>query len=146
MGLIVLIIIAVVLFLFGLTRKSMERKASRASRGDVSVEAYWNGVDITDRLFEYSIAGINYRNLNDGYLGDFVGEVKMEENNQYDPKAVAVYAGGKKVGYIPRGENIDVYDKLAGSNGTASCRGYIGKGVDEEDGHEFFYGKVTIDW
>ncbi|MDO4461767.1 MAG: HIRAN domain-containing protein [Bacteroidia bacterium] len=31
--------------------------------------------------------------------------IERDENNKYDPEAVALYCGEHKVGYIPKGEN-----------------------------------------
>lgn len=35
--------------------------------------------------------------------------LKIEENNKFDPYAVALYYGKNKIGFIPRGENEDIY-------------------------------------
>lgn len=51
---------------------------------------------------DYSIAGINYRQGIEDYVGKFNGYLKPEPTNVYDPYAIAVYAhDGQHLGYIP---------------------------------------------
>ena len=39
-------------------------------------------------------------------------QLKLEEDNKYDPRAVAVYFKEKKIGFIPRDENRIFYKLL----------------------------------
>ena len=73
----------------------------------------------------YKIAGINLQKLTDRYLGAFKGTLKAEEYNAFDPKAVAIYRGQKKVGYVPKEFSAQVFDSL--DDGKGVCYGCIYK-------------------
>ncbi len=90
---------------------------------------------------EYSIKGINMSGINDKYLGHHRGMSKAITDNDYDPYAIAVYVGKKRVGWFPAG-CIDVHAEIMELGGTMTTHVYIGKATDEEDGHVFYYGKV----
>ncbi len=91
----------------------------------------------------YNIAGINFRHLDDSYVGEFEGFVKLEENNEYDRFAIAIYKGRKKVGYIPRDSNQELHEELSDKGGKAPCKGYIYTFINE-DGDERFAGEVVL--
>lgn len=91
---------------------------------------------------EFSIKGINYRNLDDSILGDFVGYVRALKSNPHDKYAIGVYVSGRHVGFLPRG-NKELHDAIMTKGGTATADGYIAKHCDES-GHSFYYGKVTV--
>jgi len=93
---------------------------------------------------EYSIKGINKSGITDKYLGDSDGTAKAVTNNDYDPYAVAIYVGKKRVGWLPAG-CVDVHKAIMERGGSISVDVYIGKATDDEDGHEFYFGKVQID-
>lgn len=90
---------------------------------------------------EYSIKGINMGRLTDKYLGEHDGTAKAVTDNDYDPYAVAIYVGKKRVGWLPAG-CVDVHTAIMELGGSIDAEVYIGKAVDEDDGHEFYYGKV----
>ena len=90
---------------------------------------------------EYSIKGINMSGITDKYLGHTDGTAKAVTDNGHDPYAVAVYVGKKRVGWLPAG-CIDVHEAIMELGGTIDVHVYIGKATDEEDGHEFYFGKV----
>ena len=94
--------------------------------------------------YETNIAGINFRNLDDSYIGEFRGRIEIEDDNPYDPLAVAIFVGKKKVGYIPKEDNRLIYRKLVNLGGQKACSGFIAVGTDEEDGHKFYYGKIRF--
>lgn len=89
---------------------------------------------------EYSINGINMSGITDKYLGHHDGVSRAITNNDYDPYAIAVYVGKKRVGWFPAG-CIDVHEAIMELGGTMHTHVYIGKATDE-DGREFYYGKV----
>ncbi len=91
---------------------------------------------------EFSIKGINFRELDDTMLGDFMGYVRALKSNPHDKYAIGVYVGNKKVGFLPRG-NKELHEKLIANGGTAGADGYIAKG-ESEDGRLFYYGKVNV--
>ena len=89
---------------------------------------------------EYSIKGINMSGITDKYLGHHDGVSKAITDNDYDPYAIAVYVGKKRVGWFPAG-CVDVHAEIMELGGTMYTHVYIGKATDE-DGREFYYGKV----
>lgn len=61
-------------------------------------------------IYQYSIAGINYRKGIATYLGRSTGYIKPEPTNRYDPNAIAVYADdGHHLGYIPETDTYEVH-------------------------------------
>ena len=90
---------------------------------------------------EYYIKGINMSGITDKYLGGHDGIAKAVTGNDYDPYAVAIYVGKKRVGWLPAG-CVDVHAAIMERGGSISVHVYIGKATDDEDGHEFYFGKV----
>ena len=67
-----------------------QRAAARESKIATGIEIY-----------QYSIAGINYRKGIAAYLGRSTGYIKPEPTNRHDPNAIAVYAeDGHHLGYL----------------------------------------------
>lgn len=93
---------------------------------------------------EYSIKGINMSGITDKLLGDHDGTAKAVTDNDYDPYAVAIYVGKKRVGWLPAG-CVDVHSAIMKLGGSIDVHVYIGKAVDEDDSHEFYFGKVQTD-
>lgn len=91
---------------------------------------------------EYSIKGINFQDIDDTMLGDFEGYVRALKSSRYDPYAIGVYVGNRKIGYLPRG-NKDLHNAIMLIGGTAAADGYIAKD-SAEDGRMFYYGKVRV--
>lgn len=61
-------------------------------------------------IYQYSIAGINYRKDIASYLGCSTGYIKPEPTNRHDPNAIAVYADdGHHLGYIPATDTYEVH-------------------------------------
>lgn len=54
-------------------------------------------------MIRFNIAGIEYRDNIDEYLGESVGVLEAEPTNPYDPNAIKILAhDGHHVGYIPK--------------------------------------------
>ncbi len=54
-------------------------------------------------IIEFNIAGMSHRDNIDNYLGEFIGTLKAEPTNEYDPNAIKILApDGHHVGYVPR--------------------------------------------
>ena len=124
---------AAALYLMDGGKSKKKRRKAKALRPDVRSN---DGVEM-----EYPIAGINFRGLEDKYLGDFNGYLKAETNNAHDPYAVAVYVGRKQVGYAPKGD-AELHARVL-CIGTMPCYGYIAKGT--ENGKQFYYGRFYLD-
>ena len=93
-------------------------------------------------IFQYSIAGINYRKGIAAYVGKSVGYIKPEPTNRHDPNAIAVYADdGHHLGYIPATDTYEVH--------SLRLRFPIHVSVDideccDADDRRFYVGEVTI--
>lgn len=70
---------------------------------------------IKEHLTHFAIAGFTYYEgvevISDMKIGDRL-KLKLEEDNKYDSRAVAIYYGKKKLGYVPRTENRILYKLL----------------------------------
>jgi len=95
-----------------------------------------------DKGMEYPIKGINLSGINDSHLGDFIGYVRALKSNPYDPYAIGVYCGSKRLGYLPR-DNKELHRLITERGGSMDAEGYVAK-AEDEDGHTFYYGKVSI--
>ena len=93
-------------------------------------------------IYQYSIAGINYRKGIAAYVGNSVGYIKPEPTNRHDPNAIAVYAeDGHHLGYIPATDTYEVH--------SLRLRFPIPVSVDieecnDDDDRRFYVGEVTI--
>lgn len=99
----------------------------------------------------YKIAGINFKNLSDKHLGAFKGTIRREEWNAFDDKAIAIYQGSKKVGYIAKEDREEILSHLSNQDGKAVCYGCIYRWMeDDEDCFDsnlipHFAGKIVLD-
>jgi len=95
---------------------------------------------------EYSIKGINMSGITDRYLGDFEGAAVAFRDNPYDPYAVGIYINNKRIGWLPAG-SVGAHVAIMAAGGTVKAHGYIAKAKedDDEDGDEFYYGKVILE-
>ncbi len=76
-------------------------------------------------MVRFNIAGIEYRDNIDEYLGESVGVLEAEQTNPYDPNAIKILAhDGHHVGYVPKDMTAEVR-KVA--NLPCPCFLYIGK-------------------
>ena len=93
-------------------------------------------------IYQYSIAGINYRKGIAAYVGNSVGYIKPEPTNRHDPNAIAVYAeDGHHLGYIPSTDTYEVHSlhlsfPIPVTADIEECY--------DADGRRFFVGEVTI--
>lgn len=80
---------------------------------------------------EFNIAGIDYRENIDNYLGEFKGTLEEEPTNEYDPNAIKILAtDGHHVGYVP----ADMTEEIrTNTDLPCPCFFYIG----ENDGTYF---------
>ena len=123
---IIAVLVVIIIFFMGDDKPQGKKKKPRLQRG---IEG------------EYSIKGINMSGITDKFLGDHDGIAKAVTGNAYDPYAVAIYVGRKRVGWLPAG-CVDVHAAIMEYGGAIDVHVYIGKATDEEDGHDFYFGKV----
>ena len=125
-------------------RKEFKDKFGVDPLSDIAPDEYddWCSQHDAD-IYGYSIAGINFRKLDDSHTGPFDGTLQIEPDNPHDSKAVAIFRGRKKVGYIPKEYNEDVFDCLLKMGGHGPCIGYIHTFFDDE-GKKRFAGKVIF--
>ncbi len=57
--------------------------------------SYWSGIDVIDRL----------------KVGTSL-ELQLDEDNAYDPRAVELLFDGKRIGYVPGTENLEIHRAL----------------------------------
>ena len=93
---------------------------------------------------EISIAGINYRENMDKYIGTWEVTLVPDPENEYDPNAIKIVnADGVLFGFVPKDMTDTVRKRTSlPAVGTA----VIAKGEEDDidsDG-EYFYGKVRI--
>jgi hypothetical protein len=93
-------------------------------------------------IYQYSIAGINYRKGIAAYLGRSTGYIKPEPTNRHDPNAIAVYSDdGHHLGYIPATDTYEVHSlrllfPIPVSVDIEECH--------DDDDRRFYVGEVTI--
>ena len=127
----------ILLLLYSIKSNANERsKRVQVNAHPISADTF------SETGYEYSIKGINFRDIDDTMLGDFEGYVRALKSNRYDPYAIGVYVGNRKVGYLPR-DNKDLHKAIMLMGGTAAADGYIAKD-SAEDGRTFYYGKVRV--
>ena len=99
---------------------------------------------IYNPLWDFNIAGINFRKGIDKYVGDFFGYLKPEPTNQHDPNAIAIYhSDGHHLGYIP----ADFTDEIRelGFPFPMQVWGWIEEDHDDDDDRDYFRGTVYIE-
>ena len=94
-------------------------------------------------IYQYSIAGINYRKGIAAYLGRSTGYIKPEPTNRYDPNAIAVYAeDGHHLGYIPATDTYEVHSLRLRFPVPVAIE--IEECYDNTEDRIFYVGSVTI--
>ncbi|SEW12889.1 HIRAN domain-containing protein [Prevotella sp. khp7] len=101
-------------------------------------------LSIYENLRILKIAGINYRQGINRYLGRVECALVPEPQNEYDSNAIKVVASDRHhLGYIPS-DMTDLVRSMAGEEFPMRCTCFIDKVEDEFDGHKFFVGYVYI--
>ena len=101
-------------------------------------------LSLYDNLRILKIAGINYRQGINRYIGRVMCALVPEPNNEYDPDAIKIVAEDRHhLGYIPT-DDTDMVRSMTGGDFPYRCEAHIYEAEDEEDGHKFFYGFVYI--
>lgn len=94
-------------------------------------------------IYQYSIAGINFRRGIAAYVGNSVGCLKPQPHNQYDTNAIAVYStDGHHIGFIPADETDDV--RALRLRFPIPVAVYIEECYDDTEDRTYFVGTVTI--
>lgn len=92
---------------------------------------------------DYRIAGINYRQGIEYYVGRFNGYLKPEPTNEYDPYAIAVYAeDGHHLGYIPATDTSEVHSFY--KQFPLPVYIIIEEDYDEIENRRFFLGSIYL--
>jgi hypothetical protein len=98
---------------------------------------------IYNDLLDYNIAGINYREGIAAYVGEFEGYLQPDNENEYDPNAIAIYAkDGHHLGFIPAKETDSI--RALGVEFPIQVRGKIEECYDEEDSRTYYQGVVYV--
>ena len=101
-------------------------------------------LSIYDNLRILKIAGINYREGINRYVGRVNCALVPEPDNEYDPDAIKIVAEDRHhIGYIPSGQT-EMVCWLTANEFPYKCTAIIEEHEDEDDGHHFFTGYVYI--
>ena len=101
-------------------------------------------LSIYDNLRILKIAGINYREGINRYVGRVNCALVPEPDNEYDPDAIKIVAEDRHhLGYIQSGQT-DLVCSLTANEFPYRCTAIIEEHEDEDDGHHFFTGYVYI--
>lgn len=84
---------------------------------------------------------MDYCDINDSMLGEFIGCARALEPTSHDPYPIGVYRGKKCVGYLPAG-NEELYSEIMNAGGSVGVEGQIAKSDDAE--RAYYYGKVNL--
>lgn len=99
---------------------------------------------IYNPLWDFNLAGVNYRKNIRNYLGVFEGYIQPELDNEYDPYAIAVYhADGHHIGYIPQDYTDDIRDLEMPF--PIAVFGKIEECYDRERNRNYFKGVVYLE-
>lgn len=99
---------------------------------------------IYNPLWDFNIAGVNYRKNIRDYVGVFEGYLQPEPYNEYDPDAIAVYhSDGHHLGYIPQNMTDDIRD--CGLPFPIQIWGDIEEDYDYDEKRHFFRGTVWME-
>lgn len=94
-------------------------------------------------LYDYNIAGINYRENIAAYLGDFEGYLKPDPDNEHDQNAIAVYhKDGHHLGFVPAA--CTDYIRSLGKQFPIAITGTIDQEHDEIEDRYYFVGTVFL--
>lgn len=97
--------------------------------------------------YQSAIAEIAGQHGEEGATMECVAQLIPEDDNRYDPKAIAVRINGRMVGYLSR-EDARSFRRRLGQKGltgrTTSCAACIVGGGTKRSGERLFYG-VKLD-
>lgn len=125
-------IFAVVLILLKLVKQSNNATSCDASKQVEREEDY--------KIM--NINGLNYRGLNDRFIGEFKGYLLAETDNEHDEFAVAVYnSDNVHLGYTNAGY-ATFHSYILSVGGKLDIEGIIKKGKDGQK--TYYYGKIAV--
>lgn len=85
-------------------------------------------------IYRCYVRGVQYRDLPEGFAERLTVpqplDLLKEPDNRHDRRAIAVYAEGEKIGYLPREDNL-VLEKLIRRGLPVACR-LVGIQADED--------------
>lgn len=108
-------------------------KNSKKSPKVVNVEAV--------KKYKYSIKAMDYCDINDSMLGEFIGCARTLEPTSHDLYPIVIYRGNKCIGYLPAGNEM-LYSEIKNAGGSVGVEGHIAKSDDAE--RTYYYGKVKL--
>lgn len=100
--------------------------------GNVYPSEYWH----MNNFVQFNVAGVNFRGDLSDYLGEFVGRIEAEPDNEYDPNAIrVVHQDGRHIGYVPKNMTKEVreFKEL-----PCDCYCYVERRKDD-DGERFYF-------
>jgi hypothetical protein len=101
------------------------RRQGEIPNKDIGSQPSYSGeMDLTGKEY-FRVIRLDNAALFATKLGEFTGVLKLETNTPDNQYPLAVYAGGRKLGYLRRG-NKKLYEWLAAHGEKATVRGFIG--------------------
>ena len=99
---------------------------------------------IYNPLWDFNLAGVNYRKNIRDYVGVFDGYLQPEPDNEYDHNAIAIYhSDGHHLGYIHQDYTDDIRDLELPF--PIAVFGEIEEGYDYEENRNYFKGTVYLE-
>ena len=99
---------------------------------------------IYNPVWDFNIAGINFRKGISKYVGQFFGYLQPEPTNDYDPDAIAIYhSDGHHLGYIPQNMTDDIRD--CGLPFPIQIWGNIEEDYDYDEHRKFYRGIIWLE-
>jgi hypothetical protein len=110
----------------------------RVNNGYINPFIYYN----PNRIIDFWVAGIRYREKIEDYEGEFMGRLIPEPTNIYDPQAIRVeHADGHHIGYVPKEKIQQIWD----FKGELPCDCYcFVKKIKEEWGDIHYVAKCFV--
>ncbi|MCH3994890.1 MAG: hypothetical protein LKE54_07560 [Prevotella sp.] len=101
------------------------RRQGEVPNKDIGSSPSYSGeMDLTGKEY-FRVVRLDNATLFATKLGEFAGVVKLETNTPDNQYPLAVYAGGRKLGYLRRG-NKKLYEWLATHGAETKVRGFVG--------------------
>lgn len=112
-------------------RKRNLKYFHKSESGNIYPAEYWH----MNNYIDFKVAGVNYRGDLSAYVGEFIGRLVADPENEYDPNAIRVeHQDGRHIGFVPKDKTKEVrnFKQL-----PCDCYCYIERRKDD-DGNSYF--------
>lgn len=100
--------------------------------GNIYPAEYWH----MNNYIDFAVKGVNFSGNLSEYVGEFVGRLVAEPENEHDPNAISVrHKDGRHIGYVPKNltQKVRDFKEL-----PCDCYCYIERRRDDDGDHYFF--------